>query len=118
MKVTAWLQSARLPSQLYLGLALAAGWSLAARAGHPAPLALLVLLHAYGAAQQLFIGWSESRARPPAQANPALPAPHRVAHAYPAPQDTHRALPPTNVSDPAANPLRPPPPPPPLQTAT
>jgi len=58
MKVTAWLQSARLPSQLYLGLALAAGWSLAARAGHPAPLALLIVLHAYGAAQQLFIVWA------------------------------------------------------------
>jgi 1,4-dihydroxy-2-naphthoate octaprenyltransferase len=58
MKVTAWLQSARLPSQLYLGLALAVGWSLAARAGQPAPLALLILLHAYGTAQQLFIVWA------------------------------------------------------------
>ncbi len=58
MNARAWLRSARPASQLYLGLALAVGWSAAARAGHPAPPTSLLLLHAYGFAQQLFIVWA------------------------------------------------------------
>ena len=54
----AWLQSARLPSQLYLALSIAVGWRLAATAGHAPDATLLLLLHGYGVAQQLFIVWA------------------------------------------------------------
>ena len=58
MSAVAWLQSARLPSQLYLALSIAVGWRLAAAAGHPPDATLLLLLHGYGVAQQLFIVWA------------------------------------------------------------
>ena len=58
MSAVAWLQSARLPSQLYLALSIAVGWRLAAAAGHAPDATLLLLLHGYGVAQQLFIVWA------------------------------------------------------------
>ena len=58
MSAVAWLQSARLPSQLYLALSIAVGWRLAAAAGHAPDVTLLLLLHGYGVAQQLFIVWA------------------------------------------------------------
>lgn len=58
MSAVAWLQSARLPSQLYLALSIAVGWRLAAAAGQAPDATLLLLLHAYGVAQQLFIVWA------------------------------------------------------------
>ena len=58
MTGVAWLQSARIPSQLYLALSIAVGWRLAAAAGHAPDATLLLLLHAYGVAQQLFIVWA------------------------------------------------------------
>lgn len=58
MSAVAWLQSARLPSQLYLALSIAVGWRLAAAAGDAPDATLLLLLHGYGVAQQLFIVWA------------------------------------------------------------
>lgn len=62
MKALAWLRSTRPASQLYLALSLAVGWRLAATAGHPPSTTLLLLLHAYGVAQQLFIVWANDLA--------------------------------------------------------
>lgn len=62
MNAAAWLRSARPASQLYLALSLAVGWRIAAAAGHPPDSTLLLLLHGYGVAQQLFIVWANDLA--------------------------------------------------------